>query len=156
MTFQLTISGRALGRKKPLFEDFSVPLPPDLRDDEGGAGGLTLRDLITRVVAAEVQAFRKRQEERRLVRVLSPAQIERGLEKGKVDPGGPDPARPDSAEGRPDVEEDDAVATALQAFEDGMYLVILDGVEHRELDAQVYLQPDSRLTFIRLTFLSGA
>ena len=154
MSLTITISGRALGRKKPLFEDFSVPLPPGVPDDAGG-GGLTLRDLLARVVAAEVAAFRKRQERRRLVSVLSPLQIERGVEKGKVDPSGPDPAgerRPDAA----GVDEDDAVATALQAFEDGLYLVILDGVEHRELDAQVYLQPDSRLTFIRLTFLAGA
>ena len=154
MSLTITISGRALGRKKPLFEDFSVPLPPDMPEDAGG-GGLTLRDLIARVVAAEVAAFRKRQERRRLVSVLSPQQIERGVEKGKVDPGGPDPAGEGRAQAA-DVDEEDAVATALQAFEDGLYLVILDGIEHRDLDAQVYLKPDSRLTFIRLTFLAGA
>ena len=26
----LTITGKALGKKKPLFEDFSIPFPPDL------------------------------------------------------------------------------------------------------------------------------
>jgi hypothetical protein len=141
----ITISGRGLGRKhKALFDDFSVPLPPDL----GEGGGLTLRELITRVVLAEVEAFRLRQEKRRLTRVLSPAQIDEGLAKGKVESGG--------SEIDQKVDDDDAVATALQGFEDGLYLVVIDGVEHRDLDAQVYVQAGSRVTFIRLVFLAGA
>ena len=49
-----------------------------------------------------------------------------------------------------------AVGAALQGFEDGLYLVIVDGVEQRSLDSQVYLTADSRLVFLRLTFLAGA
>ena len=48
------------------------------------------------------------------------------------------------------------MAAALQGFEDGLYLVVLDGVEQRELDRQVYLTAESRLVFLRLTFLAGA
>jgi hypothetical protein len=55
-----------------------------------------------------------------------------------------------------DVNPGDAVATALQAFEDGIYLVILDGEEQRDLDREVHLQPDSRLVFVRLVMLAGA
>jgi hypothetical protein len=43
----------------------------------------------------------------------------------------------------------------LQAFEDGLYLVVLDGQEQRSLDAQLFLQPDSRVAFVRLTMLAG-
>ena len=142
----LIVSGRGLGRRKPLFEDFSVPFPPDLTDD--GGGGLTLRELIARVVRAEVSAFETRQERRRLTLVLSPAQIDEGLDKGKVDMGGRDLGQR--------VDADDAVAAALQAFEDGLYLVVIDDVEHRDLDAQVFVRPDSRVVFIRLVFLAGA
>ena len=39
--------------------------------------------------------------------------------------------------------------------EDGLYLVIIDEDEQKSLDAQVFLQEDSRLTFIRLTLLAG-
>ena len=53
------------------------------------------------------------------------------------------------------VDEEDAVGAALQAFEDGLYLVVLDGEEQRELDREVYLQPDSRVTFVRLAMLAG-
>jgi hypothetical protein len=58
----VTIAGKSLGRKKPLFADFSISFPPDLHE---GGDRLTLRDLIVRVVRAEVEAFRTRQAELR-------------------------------------------------------------------------------------------
>jgi hypothetical protein len=60
----LTISGKAIGARRPLFADWSVPLPPDW----GDAGGRTLRDLIGCVVRSEVRAFRDRQSERQVFR----------------------------------------------------------------------------------------
>jgi hypothetical protein len=51
--------------------------------------------------------------------------------------------------------EEASIATALQAFEDELYLVLIDGEEQRELDRQIYLQPDSRVTFLRLAMLAG-
>ena len=143
----LTISGNAIGKRRPLFEDFSVPAPPEL-GDEGGGGGVTLRDLIAHVVRHEVAAFRKRQEARQFLRVLSEREIESGVTRGKIESGGSDISQ--------QVDEEQAVATAHQAFDDGLYLVLIDGEQQRELDRQVYLQPDSRMTFIRLTFLAGA
>jgi hypothetical protein len=77
----LIITGNAIGKRRPLFEDFSVPAPPDITNDEGG-GGLTLRELIAHVVRHEVAAFRKRQEARKFLRVLSERQIEAGVERG--------------------------------------------------------------------------
>jgi hypothetical protein len=140
----ITVSGKALGKKKPLFADWSIPFPADL----GGAGAaLTLRDLIARVVRAEVDAFKQRQEERRLLRALTAADIARGAARGKIDMGGRDLKQ--------EVNADEAVATALQAFEDGLYLVIVDGEEGRSLDKEVYLQPDSRVAFVRLALLAG-
>ena len=84
----ITIRGKALGNRKPLFEDFSVPPPRDVGD---GGGPLTLRTLITHVVSSEVQAFQKRQHARRLDRVLSLREVERGEQKGKISPEGRDP-----------------------------------------------------------------
>lgn len=141
----LTIDGKILGRKKPLFADWSIPLPPELED---GDGGVTLRQLITRIVLAEVQAFRDRQDERKMLKALTSAQIDAGLAKGKVDMGGRDLKQ--------EVDEEESVAAALQAFEDGIYMVVLDGEEQKDLDKQIYLKPDSRITFIRLAMLSGA
>jgi hypothetical protein len=139
----LTISGKALGRKKPLFADWSIPFPPDL----GDGGSLTLRDLIDRIVRAEVAAFAQRQQERQLFRALTETQIAQGAAKGKIEAGGSAPKQK--------VNADESVAAALQAFEDGLYLVVLDEQEQRSLDAQVYLQSDSRIAFVRLTLLGG-
>lgn len=135
----LHIQGKALGRKKPLFDDFSVSAP--------ATGDLTLRKLLEHVVRKEVAAFRERQAERRLLHVLTAKQIEDGLAKGKVDSGG------STLDQKVDV--DAAIATAIEAFQDGLYLVVLDEVELKDLDALVSLTPESRLTFIRLSLLAG-
>jgi hypothetical protein len=140
----ITVSGQVLGRKKPLFADWSIAFPPDLRQ---GGDRVTLRDLITRIVRSEVAAFRQRQKDELSLRVLSARQIAEGTAKGKVDMGGRDLKQ--------EVNEEDAVGTALQAFEDGLYLVVLNGAEQRSLDSEVFLQPDSRVTFVRLAMLAG-
>jgi hypothetical protein len=140
----VTIAGKTLGRKKPLFADFSISFPPDLHE---GGDRLTLRDLIARIVRAEVEAFRTRQAERKLVRALTARQIEEGTEKGKIDMGGRDLDQK--------VDEESAVGAALEAFADGLYLVVVDDAEQKDLDREVFLQPDSCVTFIRLTLLTG-
>ncbi len=140
----LTISGKAIGAKRPLFADWSVPFPPEW----GEGGGTTLRDLIGRVVRAEVQAFRQRQEDRSTFRALTARQIEQGAEKGKIEMGGSEV--PLQA-----VSEEEAVAVACQAFEDGLFLVVIDEEDYRELDREIHVRPDSRVMFVRLTLLAG-
>lgn len=141
----ITVQGRVLGSRRPLFADWSVPLPPDLV--EGSGDGLTLRRLIEVIVRREVEAFESRAEARRLDRVLSREDIARSAGGGKVDPAGKDtPAQ---------VDVESAVHAAIQAFEDGLYLVIIDGQEHRDLDARIAVGPESTVTFLRLTLLAG-
>jgi len=142
----MLIETRALGKRKRLLDDWSVELPPG--SGESGDGGVTLRDLITRIVRAQVRAFAERERARRFVRVLSDREMAVGAARGKVDPGGREPAGP--------VEDEQAVGAALQGFQDGLYLVILDGKEQRDLDRQVFVTPESRIVFLRLTFLAGA
>jgi hypothetical protein len=143
----MLITGKALGRRKPLFADWSIPLPPEWNDGDGD-GGRTLRDLIDRIVRGEVKAFRQRQYDRQFLRALTAKEIEAAAEKGKIQMG-------ESEVGPQEVDEDHAVGAALQAFEDGMYLVVIDDVEQTQLDQPIYLTADSRITFIRLTLLSG-
>ena len=144
MPESLTIQGKQLGSKRPLFPDRHLPYPPDL----GGQGGrTTLRELIDRIVRQEVIAFRERQEERRLFQVLSQREITQGAQQGKVDPGGRDLEQ--------EVDEETAVAVALQAFEDGLYYVFVDGEQQSALGSTLYLRPNSTVTFIRLVALAG-
>lgn len=140
------IETRVLGRRPRPLDRWSIPVPP--AGDGSGGGGLTLRELIARIVRSEVESFERRQRTRRFVRLLSEREIRDGVERGKVDSGGRPAAEPVHAEA--------AVAAALAGFEDGLYLVILDGAEQRDLDAQVFLTEESRLVFLRLTFLAGA
>ena len=141
----MIVSTKSLGKKKPLFADFSVPLPPNFSEGDG----TTLRDIIEHIVRDEVRKFRERQQNRQFLRALTSRQIEEAAERGKVEMGG-------SEVGIQSVDEEQAVGNALLAFEDGIYLVVIDDVEQRRLDQQVFLQPDSRITFVRLTMLAGA
>ncbi len=141
----ITISARTLGSRRPLFADWSIPIPPD---DFGGGSGIKLRDLIIKIVLAEVDAYVQRREARRLDHVLTRVQIEHDEATGRISPEGretPEAPLPELA-----------IDTALQAFEDGLYLVAVDGVEQRNLDARIFLAADSRVVFIRLVFLAGA
>jgi hypothetical protein len=53
------------------------------------------------------------------------------------------------------VDVEDAVAVALQAFEDGLYYVFIDDVQQTHLDGEVFLKSNSRVVFLRLTALVG-
>lgn len=138
----LTIEARSLARRQPLIPEWQAPVP---QVEVGGA--VTLRALLSHLVTSEVEAFRKRQEQRGLLQVLSREEVAAGVERGKVATGSQDLHQ--------EVDTDAAIATAVQAFEDGIYLVVLDGEEQRELDSPLKLGPDSRVTFLRLSLLAG-
>jgi hypothetical protein len=135
----LTIQARATGRRRPLVPDRELP--------SDGWGAQTLRELIERVVRDEVAAFEERRAERGLLRVLTERDLAEGAERGRIVSGG----QPRGPRADPDA----AVGVALQAFEDGVYLVLVDGEQQRDLDAQVFVGPDSTLTFLRLVALAG-
>lgn len=140
----LTICGKAIGTRRSLFADWSIPFPPEWRD----GGRVTLRDLIDRIVRAETEAFRRRQEERRVLRALTARDLEQAAERGKIEMGGSDlpPQK---------VDDEQAVVAACQAFADGLFLAVIDEEDHRELDREIHVRPDSRITFVRLTLLAG-
>jgi hypothetical protein len=130
------------GRKR------SSPIGPCHYPPTSRPGGrITLRDLITTIVQEEVAAFNRRQKDRGLVQILTKEEIALGVESGKVDSGGRDLEQ----EANPQT----AIAAAIQAFEDGFYFVFLDGDRQDDLDREVYLSADSRLTFVRLVPLIG-
>lgn len=141
----VVVEARILGKPRALVPEWSVPIP--IAPDDRGDGGITLRHLIERIVRAEVAGFAHRQEARTFVRALSNRDIHDAAARGKVDPGGHE--RGDRAD------PDAAVATALQAFADGLYLVLVDGHEQRDLDREVRIGEGSRVLFLRLTLLAG-
>lgn len=144
MSISIVVEGKVVGQKRPLFTDWQVELPPL---DENRGDHLKLCDLITAMVIEEVEAFRLRQEERKLARVMNRQQIEQGVIGGKVDSGERDLQQ--------EVNIDEAIAVALQAFEDGLYFVFIDDVQQTQLDNEVFLKTNSKVIFLRLTALVG-
>ena len=140
MELTLTVETKLLGQKKA-----GDRWPMTLLSSNSEQ--LLLRELIARIVREQVAAFQQRQEARRFIRVLTAAEIQQGVAQGKVDMGGHDLQQ--------QVEPESAVATAWQAFEDGLYLVFVDNEQLHSLDSELHLQPDSHLTFVRLTPLVG-
>ena len=149
-TFQ--VEARVVGQRTPLHVPWQVPLPASLSHSLAEASSpFQLRDLIEHVVRNELYLFRLRQVERRLLHVLSPQAISAAAATGKIAPGGPDELRRNDGE----IDDETAVIAALQAFEDGLYFVFLDGQQQHTLDATVELSSTSTVTFIRLVALVG-
>ncbi len=144
MTTTITVESRQVGQKRQLSPQYSIPYHPQWQTS---GGQTTLRDLIQHIVLEEVEAFRHRQEERRLFHALTAQEISTAVIVGKIDPGGHELIQ--------DVSDDSAIAVALQAFEDGLYYVFLDNSQKTDLDATVYISPNSTVTFIRLVPLAG-
>ncbi len=140
MQTMLTVDAKVIGQKKSLFTGVRIPLDV--------TGRVTLQDLITRVVLEEVKAFRQRQDERRLIRFLSAEQIAESAARGKIEMGGSEvPTQV--------VDDQAAVANALQAFRDGIYLAFVDGQQIQQLETELQLQSETQVSFVRLMMLAG-
>jgi hypothetical protein len=145
----ITVEARVVGRRKPEIANRRVVLAPH-SSQPGHDGVLRLRDLLAYVVRDEVAAFEQRREERRLIRVLSPEQIQEAATTGKIISVAFDEAQTHSP-----VDADAAIRVALQAFEDGLYFVFVDDKQLEDLDAPALVRDGSKLTFIRLVALAG-
>ena len=109
--------------------------------------GSTLRDLIVAVVFEEVSAFDRRREQRAFVHVLTDREIADGVVSGRVH-------SENFPVGAP-VHLLDATATALQAFDDGLYQVYVDDEPIDSLEQVVHIHQGTRLMFLRLVALAG-
>jgi len=143
MQATLTIEGKTFGRSRALFPDWTMGIEEVVETPKH----LNLGELIARIVREQVRMFGERQAQRRLVNALTEYEISEAAGRGKVDMGG----RADDT----DVDSDTAVATALQAFQDGLYFVFVDDLHIDDLDVPVRLRLESRVTFLRLVALAG-
>ena len=110
-------------------------------------GTMSLRELVDRLVHAEVAGHEQRRRGRTLAHVLTPDEVADGVARGTVDSGGRRSAPAPAA--------DVAVATALQAFEDGLWLVFVDDRRVEHLEAPVVVTSSTTVRFVRLVALAG-
>ncbi len=138
-TFNLTLSVKQLGRKKALTSrDYSLG---------NFSSQPTLRQLLERIVTLEVEAFRQRQTDNQFLRVLTESQLLEAAESGKISLGG--------QEFKQEVNTDQAIETAIQAFQDGLYYAFYGENQIEYLTDTLDLELNQELMFLRLVALAG-
>lgn len=141
---KINISVKQLGKKHPLIastgvEIEEIQLPP------------TLRKLIEAIVSQQVENYNEKNiENDEAGNIQKPLQNYLSIltDTGK--------AGFNSIYNQNKVNLAEAQRTAIQAFEDGLFLVFLNDNDLHRLDEPIMLTPESTITFIRLTFLAGS
>lgn len=136
MSNSFEIKLKRLGKKKIYTETISATTPI-----------YTLRDLISRCVSSKVQTYNAKRDNATLLAFLTPSQIQEQSETGKIGFG--------AVHNFKTADEATSIAVALQAYEDGMFLVFIDDQEITTLDTAIQLKKDQNITFLRMTFLTG-
>lgn len=107
----------------------------------------SLRDLLAVLVRHELAAYEQRRTASKTLRVLTPADLVRGVETGTY-------GRERRAVPAPPAEPE-AIARAEEAFADGLFFVFLDDVQIEDLDHPLQVRPDSTVRLVRLVALAG-
>ena len=108
----------------------------------------TLREILELLVRDQLAAYGRRREWNKTLRVLTPTDLVEGDRTGAY--GREQRSTPKAPR------FEDAHARAVEAFEDGLYVVFLDGRQVEELDVPLEVEADSTLRLVRLVALSGA
>jgi hypothetical protein len=116
---------------------------------------LTVRELIERTVEEQVRELTARdrlsaEQQRRALRrqYLTEDEVTRQAAAGAV-------RFPSKVAEASPIDPAEAVGMAVEGFERGAFLVLVDGRQADRLDAVLELGPGSRVTFLRLVPLAG-
>ncbi len=137
-TFTVYARMKKVGKQKKESLE-AVPFELEKRPD-------TVRELLTELVRLEVKKYNERKDEGQLLPYLTRERIGEMASAGKVSFG---------VRGGNDAVEEEAVANAIQSFEDGIYRVFAGEEELTELDKAIPWTDGLEFTFIRLTMLAG-
>ncbi|RSD28876.1 hypothetical protein EJA10_03340 [Mesobacillus subterraneus] len=107
----------------------------------------SLRVLLTELVTVNVREFVGKEEEKPLVSYLTEGEINQQASSGKVGFGAI------YNNSKPDLNA--AIHTAIQAFEDGLFLVFINSEQIEDLDAPLNMADGDEVALIRLTMLAG-
>lgn len=107
----------------------------------------SLQQLITILVSDSVEGYNRRLQEKEGNRILTKDDIDDLSQVGKIGFGIPFGSR--------QADLQDALETALQGFEDGLYRVFVGEQEIESLDAPLHLQEEDTISIIRLVMLTG-
>lgn len=112
-----------------------------------GSKPSTLRQLIEIIVSENVRKFNDKAGENTILGYLTDRQIDEKLSAGKVSFGGLNNSTKAGL--------NKSLECAFQAYEDGIYRVLVNETECGALDELLDLKDGDVLTFVRLTMLAG-
>lgn len=108
----------------------------------------TIKDLISDLVSINVRSFNERQGDTTLVQFLTKEEISQSGATGKVGFG-------TAIYNEQKTDEQQAIQTAIQAFEDGLFKIFINDVEQGVDSHSITLNDEDQLVFIKLTMLVG-
>ena len=108
---------------------------------------MTVEEFLALTVRQNVREYNARKDAGEILRLFSSEALEEKAQGGKVAYGSPMDDRK--------ADEEKAVVTALQCFDDGMVALFADSVRYNERKEIIPLRDQSEVTFVRLTFLAG-
>lgn len=135
---QLFINLKQIGKRRNVIDRQEVTLV---------TAPATVAELITAIVCRQVEEYNDRLEQSELLNCLSDEQVRQKATVGKVEFG--------ELYNRVPAQAEEAVRTALQAFEDGIFRLFINEIGVDGLQTPLSLQEGDTLTFIRLTLLTG-
>lgn len=138
---QIYITVKMLGKRRPVIEKQAIIL------NENFLEAPNLQNFLQLVVAQEVAAYNERISAKSLLPYLDNKKIAEMAAHGKVDFG--------AQYNTETVALEQAIATALQAFEDGLFMVLIDGTICKQLDQPLQFKENSEVVFLRLVALAG-
>lgn len=133
---QLTIQLKRLGKKKIKSVHYHIDIIPS-----------NLQQLIETFIRAEVQRYNDRINDDQIISFLTTEQITKQQASGKIDFK--------AMNNRTQALEKEALASAIQGYQDGLFVVFIDDLEITDLNQAITLTEQSTITFIRMTFLTG-
>lgn len=139
---QILVSVKQPGRRKAGIGEKPIRLEGNFQQP------VPLRNLLEAITLTEVQSFNQKREEKSLLHVLNPDQINQSARAGRVSFGEVYNAKT--------INPEQARETMLLAFEDGLFAVFLEDEQIESLETEVQIRDNSHLTFVRLTFLAGS
>jgi hypothetical protein len=123
--------------QKPLFEPWSIAIEPYL----DGNDDWTLSELIEMVILEASTVFKEPPHDPAFLQSVNALLAIQTTDAASAIPT--DPASMETQVG-------EAIGNALQAFEDDVFLVVLDNEDVMDLDDEIELRPDSQVIFVRL------
>lgn len=132
------IQVKQLGKRRCSIEKMPVDFPASPAD---------VKELIEAIVSRQVREYNERLQQSEVLKYLTQEEVEDKATSGKMGFGV-------NYNGK-SAAEAEAIANALQCYEDGIYRIFIDETETGELSSPVLLKENATLTFVRLTMLAG-